>query len=75
MALKTALEVLAADWENVDPRQIADLQLMTGRLFWKQKRFARSLVSTCHAVVAKPVLVRKLFESLRRKVGLSPEIS
>lgn len=75
VALKTALEVLASDWEDVDHSQIADLRLMAGRLFWKQKRFVRSLVSTCHAVVAKPILVRKLFESLLRKVGLSAEMS
>jgi glycosyltransferase involved in cell wall biosynthesis len=71
VALKTALEVLGSDWEDVDRRQIADLRLMVGRLFWKQKRFVRSLVSSCHAVVTKPVLARDLFESLLRKVGIS----
>jgi hypothetical protein len=75
VALKTTLEVLASDWEDVDRGQIADLRLMAGRLFWKQKKFARSLVSTCHAVVDKPILVRNLFESLLRKVGLSAEMS
>jgi len=75
VALKTALEVLAFDWKDVDRAQVADLRLMVGRLFWKEKRFVRSLVSTCNAVVAKPVLVKKLFESLLRKVGLSAEMS
>lgn len=75
VALKTALEVLGSDWENVDRRQIADLRLMVGRLFWKQKRFVRSLVSSCHAVVVKPILARDLCESLMRKLGLSTEMS
>lgn len=75
VALRTALEVLGSDWEDVDRRQIADLRLMVGRLFWKQKRFLRSLVAACHAVVAKPILARDLFESLWRKVGLPTETS
>ncbi len=70
VALKTAVEVLGFDWEDVDQKQIADLRLMVGRLFWKQKRFASSLVAASHAVVAKPTLVRDLLESLLRKVGL-----
>jgi hypothetical protein len=75
VALKTALEVLVSDWKRLDRKQIADLRLMVGRLFWKQKRFVRSLSSTCHAVVAKPIFVKKLFESVLSKVGLSAEMS
>ena len=72
VALKTALEVLASDWKGVDRKQVADLRLMVGRLFWKQKSFVRSLLSTCHAILLKPALVTKLLESLRRKIGPSP---
>jgi hypothetical protein len=70
VALKTSLEVLGSDWENVDRRQIADLRLMVGRLFWKQKRFIRSFVAACHAVITKPVLAKDLFGSVWRKVSL-----
>jgi hypothetical protein len=72
VALKTALEVLASDWEGVDRKQIADLRLMVGRLFWNQKSFVRGFISTCHAIMMKPVLVKTAFESLRRKVLPNP---
>jgi glycosyltransferase involved in cell wall biosynthesis len=71
VALKTALEVLASDWEGVDRKQIADLRLMVGRLLWKQRQFVPSLVSASRAVVAKPTLVRELQQSLWRKARLS----
>jgi hypothetical protein len=72
VALKTALEVLAADWEGVDRKQIADLRLMVGRLFWNQKSFVRGFISTGHAIMMKPVLVKAAFESLRRKLLPNP---
>jgi len=70
VALKTAVDVLGSDWEGIDQRQVADLRLMVARLFWKKKRFIRSLVAACHAVFTSPILARDLFESLWRKVAL-----
>ncbi|MGD0965373.1 MAG: glycosyltransferase [Candidatus Acidiferrales bacterium] len=71
MALKTAVEVLGSNWEDIDRRQIADLRLTVARLFWKQKRFVRSFIAACHAVITKPIIAGDLFESLLRRVGLS----
>ena len=71
VALKTAVEVLGFDWEDVDRRQIADLRLMVARLFWKQKRFIRSFLAAGHAVITKPIIAGDLFGSLLRRVGLS----
>jgi len=71
VALKTAVEVLESDWEDVDRGQIADLRLTVARLFWKQKRFIRSFLAACHAVITKPIIAGDLFGSLLRRVGLS----
>lgn len=70
VALKTAVDVLGSDWEGIDRRQVADLRLMVARLFWKQKRFIRSFVAACHAVITKPILAGDLFRPLWRKVAL-----
>jgi hypothetical protein len=69
-ALETAAEVVGSDWEEIDRRQIADLRLTIARLFWKQKRFIRSLVAACHAVITRPIIAAELFGSLWRKVAL-----
>lgn len=71
VALKSAREVLESDWKVVDKKQLADLRLMVARLFWKQRRFNRSLAAASLALVAKPILVRDMFETVLRKVGLS----
>jgi hypothetical protein len=65
------VEVLGSNWEDIDRRQIADLRLTVARLFWKQKRFVRSFIAACHAVITKPIIAGDLFESLLRRVGLS----
>jgi hypothetical protein len=71
VALKTAVEVLESDWEDIDRGQIADLRLTVARLFWKQKRFFKSFVAACHAVITRPMIAGELFGSLLRRVGPS----
>lgn len=70
VALKTAVDVLGSDWEGIDQRHVADLRLMVARLFWKKKRFIRSLSAACHAVMTSPTVARDLFKSFSRKVAL-----
>jgi len=71
VALQTALEVLGSNWQEVDQKQVADLRLMVARLFWKKKKFDRSLVAASRALIARPVLAREMFVSLLRKVRRS----
>jgi len=69
VALKTAVDVLRSDWEGIDQREVADLRLMVARLFWKKKRFIRSLVAACHALITSPIVASDLFASAWRKVA------
>lgn len=69
-ALKIAAEVLRSNWEYVERREIADLQLIAARLYWRQNQFSKSLVATCHAVRQQPQLAKYFGQTLLRRVGL-----
>jgi glycosyltransferase involved in cell wall biosynthesis len=44
--LEIAEEVLRSNWEYVNRREIADLQLLVARIRWKQKQFLQSFAAT-----------------------------
>lgn len=69
IALEAALEVLCTDLEYAERWQIADLHLTAARLFWRQKRFAKSFLSAGHAVVTRPIVVGHPFKALLRRLG------
>jgi glycosyltransferase involved in cell wall biosynthesis len=71
LALKAAMEILKTDWQDIDRGEIADLWLNVARVYWKQKRFFRSVVAACHAVTTKPAVARDLFDSLLRRIGIA----
>jgi hypothetical protein len=65
VALKAVVEVLeSADCEYAQRWQIAELRLMAARLYWKQKRLARSLLTAGGAVLTRPVLLGHPFKQL-----------
>jgi glycosyltransferase involved in cell wall biosynthesis len=65
VALKAVIEFLAsADCEYAQRWQIADLRLMTARLYWKQRRFGRSLLTAGHAFVTRPVILGRPLKQL-----------
>jgi glycosyltransferase involved in cell wall biosynthesis len=57
VALKAAIEVLQSPWEHMERWQIADLRLIAARLYWKQGRFASSLLTAGHAFVTRPIML------------------
>jgi hypothetical protein len=57
VALDAALETLQSDLGYVGRRQIADLQLLVAQLYWKQGRFLKSLLTACHAVITRPLIL------------------
>jgi hypothetical protein len=69
VALQIAGEVLRSDWEYVEPREIAHLQLVAARLYWQQKQFPKSFVAACHAARQPPVLARYFGRALLRRIG------
>ena len=71
VALKAALEVLQSDLECVERWQIADLHLTVAQLYWRQKKFLKSLLAVAHAVLTRPVVAGRPLKPLLRHLGLS----
>jgi hypothetical protein len=71
VALQIAAEVLQSDWEYVERREIADLQLIAARLYWREKQFPESFVAACHAVRQQPALAKHFGKALLRRIGRS----
>lgn len=71
VALQIAAEVLRSDWEYVERREIADLQLIAARLYWRQKQFPKSFVAACHAVRQPPAVAKYFGKALLRRIGLT----
>jgi hypothetical protein len=57
IALKAALEMLQSDLEPVERWLIADLRLLAARLYWKQGRFLRGILTGAQAFAARPVML------------------
>lgn len=68
-ALKSALETLQSDLEYAERSQIADLYLITAKLWWRQKKFTRSFLAIGHAVITWPVVAVRLMEAAFRRLG------
>jgi hypothetical protein len=65
VALRTVVEILeSTDWKLAEKWQIADLRLMAARLYWKQKRFARSVLTAGYALATRPVILGRPFRQL-----------
>jgi hypothetical protein len=67
-ALKAALETLQSDLEYADRKIIADLYLIVARLYWRQKRFAKSLLAVGRAIITRPSVSARLLEGVFRRV-------
>jgi len=66
LALESAVEMLRCDWQYAERRHIADVQLLVARLYWRQKRFLRSLLAAGRAVMTRPILVGRPLNSALR---------
>lgn len=65
VALKAVVEILQSpDREYIQRWQVADLRLMAARLYWKQRRFARSVLTAGRAFVSRPVILGRPFKQL-----------
>ena len=69
VALQAALDVLKSDLTGVERWQIADLQLTISSLYWRQKKYAKSLAAGFRALVTRPIVagrpLRPLLQRLR----------
>jgi len=71
LALKSAVEMLRCDWQYAERRQIADVQLIVARLYWRQKRFLRSFLAAGRAVTTRPAVAGRPLKPLLHRLGLA----
>jgi hypothetical protein len=64
LALDAAVEMLHSDLKYVERWLIADLQLRAARLYWKQRRFGRSLLTGAQAFARRPVMLGRPLKRL-----------
>jgi glycosyltransferase involved in cell wall biosynthesis len=67
-ALQAALDILRSDLEYADRKVIADLYLIVAKLFWKQKRFAKSLLAIGRAIIMWPAVAARLPQAAFRRL-------
>jgi GT2 family glycosyltransferase len=66
VALNAAVDLLQSEFQDVERWQIADLHLTVAWLCWKQRRFLKSCLAACHAVMTRPVVLGRPFKSWLR---------
>jgi hypothetical protein len=73
-ALNAAIEMVkSSDWKHIERRARADMQLEVARLYWKNNRYWRGLISVGQAVITRPrVAGRPLGRLLRRLDVMRP---
>ena len=69
-ALQAAIESLQSDLKDIEPWQVADLELMVAQLCWRQKEYAKSLLAVTRALAARPLIVGRPIRSALRRFGL-----
>jgi GT2 family glycosyltransferase len=57
--------------ELVDAPELADLHLLTARLYWRQRRFVRSILSVGRALIARPKILGRPLKPLMRRLRLA----
>jgi len=63
-ALNAALEILRSDLEDIEPWQIADLDLVVAELLWREGQFLTSLQWVGRAVLTRPLVAGRPLKSL-----------
>jgi glycosyltransferase involved in cell wall biosynthesis len=81
-ALNLSMEVLRSpDWRHAEKWVIADLHFIAARLYWREHRFWRGIITAGYAIVTRPMTLgrplKSLFQWLRlvgaqTRTGASP---
>jgi glycosyltransferase involved in cell wall biosynthesis len=67
-ALAASIEALgSSDWKHAQSWQIADTRLTVARLYWRQGKYARSLLAAGHALVSRPIILGRPLKPLLRR--------
>jgi hypothetical protein len=68
VALEGSLQFLQSHSEHVERWQVADLHLLVAKLWWRHKRFTKSLLAIVHAVITWPAVTGRLLEAVSRRL-------
>jgi glycosyltransferase involved in cell wall biosynthesis len=66
VALEIAADLLQSEWEYVEQREVAYLQLLLARLYWRKRQFRESFFAACRA--ARPALAKDFGITLLRRI-------
>ena len=58
----------SSDLKLVARPEIADLHLLAARLYWHERRYARSMVSASRALIARPIILGRPLKPLMRRL-------
>jgi cellulose synthase/poly-beta-1,6-N-acetylglucosamine synthase-like glycosyltransferase len=59
-----------SDWKHFGSPVIADFHVAAARLYWRQRRFARSILSAGHALITRPIMLGRPLKPLLRRLRL-----
>jgi glycosyltransferase involved in cell wall biosynthesis len=70
LAFDALEEVRSSEFPHADNWVVADFRSLAARLYWHQKRFARSILSAGHAVITRPIMLGRPLKPFLRRFGL-----
>jgi hypothetical protein len=71
LAFDALEELRSSDFKHAAKGTVADFRLFAARLYWHQKRFARSMLSAGHAVITRPIILGRPLKPFLRRLGLA----
>ena len=72
-ALETIETVQSFDWKHAETAVIADFRLSAARLYWRRKRFAKSILTVGHAFLTRPIMLGRPFKGLLHRMRLAAQ--
>jgi hypothetical protein len=69
-ALKLIELFCPSDWKHAEKRVMADSRLLAARIYWHQRRFAKSTLSAGRALVTRPIMLGRPLMPLMRWLRL-----
>ena len=71
LALKVIEMFRSSDWKHAENLVRADFYLLLARLYWHQRKFARSMLTVAHALITRPRMLGRPLKPLLRWLCLS----
>ena len=70
LAIHAARELLQSDLEHVERWLVADLWLLTARLYWKQGQVVRSCLTAARAYSVRPIMIGRPAKLMLQRIQL-----